>query len=187
MRRLTPNRVIILVLVVLVVVASYEYKVANLGAYQWPPPKIDPTWVKQFMANVSSVTGKDIRENASLDALAKFRFNTAVLVPGITHFGANTELPAGVGEVIYYPSGHSPVGFVQGVELESPIHWQIMASYGFTEYGYFLGQGPVAIVSESCQAPELSMPGVNITSFYAEYGCKTTWITSTWLVIDMSK
>ena len=185
--RLTRTRVIILTLVVILVGAAYEYKLANVGAYEWPPPKVDSLWVHQFMGNVSSVTGREFRENLSLDALARVRFDTAVLVPDITHFGADTELPSGVGEVIYYPSGHPPVGFIQGVELESPIHWGVMASYGFTEYGYFLGQGPVAVVSQGCHAPELSKPRINVTQFYADYGCGMTWVTSTWLVIDMSK
>ena len=186
-RIITPRRVMVVVLVVVLIGVAYENKVVSIMDYVWPPPLVDASWVRQFMGNVSSVTGVNYVENSSLDTLAKERFNTAVLVPDITHFGANTELPQGVGEVIYYPTGYSPLGYVQGIEFKAPIHWRLMASLGFTQYGYYLGQGPVAKVSENCPAPELSGPNINVTQFFAKYDCSVTWETSAWIVIDLSK
>lgn len=187
LRIITPRRIFVVVLLIIVIGAAYENKVLSNGADRWPPPRVDTSWVRQFMGNVSRVTGISYVENSSLDILAKERFDTAVLKPDITHFGADTELPQGVGEVIYYPVGYSPLGYVQGIEFKAPIHWKLMASLGFTKYGYFLGQGQVAQVSQNCPAPELSGPNINVTQFFANYSCSITWTTSAWLVIDLSK
>jgi hypothetical protein len=175
------------VVVMILLAVAYEGKVIYNGAYNWPPPPVDSIWVRQFMGNVSHAIGIPLTENATLDRVAAERFTTAALEPDITHFGADTELPLNTGEVIYYPSGYSPSGFVQGIEYKSPLHWRIMASYGFTQYGYHLGLGRVATVSENCQAPELEGPNINVTQFFAQYGCAITWVTSIWLLIDMSK
>jgi len=177
----------VVVLVIILIAVGYEDKVKSSGEYNWPPPPVNSAWVRQFMGNVSLIIGVPFKENASLDLLATERFTTAVLIPDITHFGADSELPLDTGEVIYYPTGYSPSGFVQGVEYKSPLHWKVMASYGFTQYGYHLGLGPTVLVSQNCQAPELSGPNINVTQFYSKYGCAITWTTSTWLVIEMSK
>ena len=187
LRILSPRRIFVVVLLIILIGAAYENKVLSNGADRWPPPRVDATWVRQFMGNVSSETGISYVENSSLDTLAKERFDTALLRPDITHFGADSELPQGVGEVIYYPYGYSPLGYVQGIEFKAPIHWRLMASLGFTKYGYYLGQGPVAEVSQNCPAPELSGPNINVTLFFAKYQCNITWANSAWLVIDLSK
>jgi hypothetical protein len=187
MKGVTPGRAILVAFLVVLAGAAYENKLVSSGNYNWPPPPIDSSWVRQFMGNVSTAIGIGFKENTSLDLLARERFYTAVLKPNITHFGADSELPPGTGEVIYYPSGYSPLGYVQGIEFHAPIHWKLMSSLGFSQYGYYLGEGPVARVSEACTAPELPGPNINVTSFYAKYDCPVIWVNSTWLVIDMSK
>jgi hypothetical protein len=187
MMKLSRRRRILLGFVILLIGGAYANKVISSGVYGYHPPVIDANWVRQFIGNVSSITRIRFVENSTLDTLAKERFQTAVLVPTITHFGASTELPQGVGEVIYYPSGFSPEGMVQSIELFSPRHWALMSTSGFTQYGYYLGTGPTIILNEGCREIELPGPNINVTQYFQKYGCTITWVTSSWLVIDMSK
>ena len=146
---------------------------------------IDASWVHEFMANISLMGRVSFTENTQLDQLAQERFNTAVTQPDITHYGGNSEIPPGVGEVIYYPAGSSPSAYAHNdVQKGAPGHYNLMVSYGFTQYGYYLGQGKIA-ESSGCSVTELPGPDINVTQFLQQHGCQVTWVTSTWLVIDM--
>lgn len=154
-------------------------------------PTIDAQWVTQLMATVNQARQAQglvsMAESTSLDQLAQQRLQ--IETEGnhwqITHYGYQ-DLPPGVGEVVYYPSGYSSSDYASYLQSSAPLHWNLMMDSSFSSYGFAIGQGTTVEIYGSCPNTELPGPGINVTQFFAQEGCDAVPATSTWLVIDMS-
>lgn len=147
---------------------------------------INSLWVKDFLGNVSVMGGvPTMTVNSQLDQLAQERFSTMIQQPDVTHYGADSEIPPGVGEVVYYPTGQTPSAYANDIKTTAPLHWDLMVS-GFRYYGYYSGSGPTYEVNQGCPNTELPGPNINVTQFFQQEGCQVSKVTATWLVIDFS-
>jgi hypothetical protein len=160
--------------------------ISNVSSSILPQP-IDSKWVDSFMSKVNDERVKNglqpLKKAPELDAIAYSRFNTMMIHPDISHYGAGAYP---VGEVVFYPAGFRPEDYATNVQNTAPLHWQLLVSPMVSYYGYYVGSGPIVQATGPCSATEIPGPNINVTQYLQEQGCQTGMTTSTWLVIDMS-
>ena len=148
--------------------------------------QINSKWIASFISLVNSNRTYALSESSEMDSLAGSRFTT-MIEDGhyyITHYGAGG---GDFGEVVFYPSGSTPLEYVNQLKTEDPLHWQLLVSTRFSSYGYHIGNGPDIEAEGYCNAPnELPGPGINVSQWLTSYGCTPVVINTTWLVIDLS-
>lgn len=157
---------------------------------------VNSQWVAQFMNDTNSYRpNAPLAYEPSLDNFSQLRFNSMVQNYVISHYGfdqdvsayfANTQVQIAVGEVVYFPTGHSPSDYLSYVEETSPGHWQVMMDSAYHYYGYYIGIGPTYQINQNCPDGEIPGPNINITRYLVAEGCTYTITNSTWLVIDFS-
>ena len=160
--------------------------ISNVSSSILPQP-IDSKWVDGFISEVNAERAKNglrpLQKAPQLDAIAYSRFNTMMMHPDISHYGAGAY-PGG--EVVFYPAGFTPQNYATDVKNTAPLHWEILVSPMVSYYGYYVGSGPVVQAIGSCSATEIPGPNINVTQYLQQQGCQPTMSTATWLVIDMS-
>ena len=97
-----------------------------------------------------------------------------------------TNFPTQPGEVVFFPDGYSPSSYVSSIQSQAPLHWSLLIDTSLTHYGFAIGQGETLSVYQPCPVSELPGPNINVTRYYAQYGCQTLQEPTTWLVIDMT-
>ncbi|MGC8730606.1 MAG: hypothetical protein ACP5RP_04485, partial [Candidatus Micrarchaeia archaeon] len=175
-------------------------KIANItGSIAAPQQQINSTWVSNFFENVSEQRGMPYRYCQNLSTFAKARFNTMVSDYGISHYGYDQDFNNFYGgvyntyfaEEVFYPSG-TPADFVSEVISTAPLHWQLLVNKTFAYYGYYLQNGPTYAIYgpdngyQPCPVTEIPGPNINISQYFAQYGCSVAVENETWFVIEIA-
>jgi hypothetical protein len=158
-------------------------------------PKIDSSWVQQFMNDTNQYRQSPLIYESSLDNFSQLRFESMVGNYEISHFGFDQDIAAyfgtvkqqiAVGEVVYFPVGSTPQEYMQGIESHSLGHWQTMMDGSYHNFGYYIGSGPAYEVDKACPTVEVPGPNINESQYFQSQGCTFVIINSTWLVIDFT-
>lgn len=167
---------------------------------------INSSWATAFFSNVSKQRGEAYNYCANLSDFAKIRFNTIVQNYGISHYGYaedfnrtwpngivyGDEIYQGFGEEVFYPAGYTPSNYVQYVIADAPLHWQELIDTNLTAYGYYIGNGPAYEILgpnggyTECPVTEIPGPNINISQYFAEYGCSVETANMTYFVIELA-
>lgn len=172
----------------------------SLGSLNIAGPAINGTWATQFFSNVSTTRGNAYAYCPSLSNFAKVRFNTMSANYGISHYGYNqnfqsfygTVYNTYFGEEVFYPSGYTPSGYVSDIQTSAPLHWQLLSSNNFSDYGYYIRNGPDYVIYgpnggyATCSVTEIPGPNINISQYFAQYGCTVAVSNQTWFVIELA-
>jgi len=168
----------------------------NLATYS----VINNTWAEQFFENVSLIRGSPYYYCQNLSDFAKVRFNTMVTNYGISHYGYDqdfdriygTTYNTYIAEEVLYPSGYTPKAYVSELETSAPLHWNILVNKTFVYYGYDIQNGPAYVIYgpnggySPCPTTEIPGPNINISQYFAQYGCTVATEDETWFVIELS-
>jgi hypothetical protein len=161
---------------------------------------VNDAWVAQFFAAVSSARGNSYSSCTSLSNFAKVRFNTMSANYGISHYGYDQDFQSYYGtiyntyfgEEVLYPSGYSPSGYVSDIQSSAPLHWQELASNNYNYYGYDIQSGPTYEIYGPdggyalCPVTEIPGPNINVSQYFASYGCSVVVSNQTWFVIELA-
>jgi hypothetical protein len=167
---------------------------------------INSTWATAFFRNVSKRRGETYNYCANLSDFAKIRFNTMVQDYGISHYGYaedfnrtwpngvryGDEIYQGFGEEVFYPVGYTPSNYVQYIIAAAPLHWQELIDTNLTAYGYYIGNGPAYEILgpnggyTECPVTEIPGPNINISQYFAGYGCSVEVANLTYFVIELA-
>ena len=167
---------------------------------------INSAWATAFFSNVSKQRGEAYDYCANLSDFAKIRFNTMVQNYGISHYGYaedfnrtwpngvryGDEIYQGFGEEVFYPVGYTPSNYVQYVIAAAPLHWQELIDTNLTAYGYYIGNGPAYEILgpnggyTECPVTEIPGPNINISQYFAGYGCSVETANLTYFVIELA-
>ncbi|MEM0143607.1 MAG: hypothetical protein QXL94_06620 [Candidatus Parvarchaeum sp.] len=169
-------------------------------------PKINGTWATEFFSNVSSERGMPYTYCANLSDFASKRFHTIAQHYGVSHYGYtadfNSTWPGGVeyggeiyegfGEEVFYPSGYNASNYVKYVITNAPLHWQELADKNLTSYGYNISNGPAYEILgpdggySECPVTEIPGSNINISQYFAQYGCSVETTNLTYFVIEIA-
>ena len=87
---------------------------------------------------------------------------------------------------------YTPSAYISDLISSAPLHWQGLISNDISYYGYYVKNGPgYSILGPdngqlSCSTTEIPGPNINITQYFAQYGCTTELTTATWFVIELA-
>ena len=87
---------------------------------------------------------------------------------------------------------YTPSQYIPYLISAAPIHWQGLISSNYSYYGYYVKTGPAYSIigpddgQSSCPTTEIPGPNINITQYFAQYGCTTEITNSTWFVIELA-
>lgn len=161
-----------------------------------PTGGIGRPWVSEFIQDVNGERpGVPLVENASLDAFAAQRFESASAQPDISDYNFTKDASAffgagrgaGATEVLLFPGGFTPDAFASYLKTYAVGHWTALIDPGVSRYGYYIGTAPYFQVSANCPVQEVLGEGTNITQYFVSQGCRVTPVPSViWLVIVMS-
>ncbi len=134
-----------------------------------------------------------MQESQQLDSFASLRFSDLVAHYQVTHYGYSQDFESYFGdysglsgtEEYFYPSGNSPAGFVSYLRDKAPVHYQGLLDGTYTQYGFFIGSGPVYNINEPCPVSEI-VGSVNESQFLSQNGCSYSIGTTTWLVVELT-
>jgi len=171
-------------------------KTHNLVTYS----VINNTWAEQFFENVSLIRGSPYYYCQNLSDFAKVRFNTMVTNYGISHYGYDqdfdriygTTYNTYIGEEVLYPRGYTPKAYISELETSAPLHWNALVNKTFVYYGYDIQNGPAYVIYgpnggySPCPTTEIPGPNINISQYFAQYGCTVATENETWFVIELS-
>lgn len=146
-------------------------------------PKIDDTWVHNFISIINNDRAHPLKESNMLNSIAEKRFNKMMENPYISHYGADVY---NVGEVIFYPEGNTEQAFAEDIQQTAPLHWDLLMDSSLSIYGYHIEEGPNIVIVGSCSTTEIPGPNIDVEEFFRQRGCTTERQNSLWLVIDMS-
>lgn len=181
-------------------------KISNTISSTLSSPTINETWATAFFSNVSKQRGEPYSYCANLSTFAKTRFNTMSQNYGISHYGYSEDFnktwPYGVrygnqiyygfGEEVFYPSGYNASNYLQQIITTAPLHWQELANNNLSTYGYYIGDGPAYEILgpdggyTSCPVTEIPGPNINISQYFAQYGCSVETAKLTYFVIELA-
>jgi len=164
---------------------------------------INNTWVEQFFENVSLIRGSSYYYCQNLSDFAKVRFNTMVTDYGISHYGYDQDFDriygnlsftqnTSFGEEVLYPSGYTPKAFISELKTSAPLHWNMLANKTFVYYGYDIQNGSTYVIYgpnggySPCPTTEIPGPNINISQYFAQYGCTVDTENETWFVMELS-
>jgi hypothetical protein len=181
-------------------------KISNTISSALSSPQINGTWAAAFFDNVSIKRGEPYTYCANLTKFAGTRFNTMAQNYGISHYGYSEDFnktwPNGVqvgdaiyygfGEEVFYPSGYNASNYVQQIITTAPLHWQELEDRNLTTYGYYIANGPSYEILgpnggyTACPVTEIPGPDVNISQYFAQYGCSVETANLTYFVIEIA-
>jgi hypothetical protein len=181
-------------------------KISNTIGPTLLPPTINGTWATAFFSNVSTQRGEPYTYCANLSTFAKTRFNTMAQNYGISHYGYSEdfnktwpygveygdEIYYGFGEEVFYPSGYNASNYVQQIITTAPLHWQELENDNLTTYGYYIANGPAYEILgpdggySACPVTEIPGPNINISQYFAQYGCSVETANLTYFVIELA-
>lgn len=171
------------------------------------PRPINSTWATLFFQNVSYMRGSTYSYCPALSEFAQTRFKTMAANPGISHYGYDQDFSkywpggytfgmfiyTGFGEEVFYPSGSTPSRFVSQVISTAPGHWQELSDPNMTNYGFYIANGPAYEIlgpgggyGAACPVTEIPGPNINISQFFAQYGCSVELSNLTYFVIEIA-
>jgi hypothetical protein len=163
---------------------------------QYPAGGVGPRWLAVFLGQVQKArTGPALVENSTLDAFARIRFDNASAHYQISDWGFSNDSVRFLGlnrsaisdqEVLLYPLNYSPTAYAAFLQKYAPGHWFALINGYYSQFGYFISQGPVYKVSVPCPVYEIPHSGLDIKQFFADQGCTTSLAPSTWLVIVLT-
>ena len=87
---------------------------------------------------------------------------------------------------------YTPSQYIPYLIANAPLHWKELISNNYSYYGYYITNGPsYSIIGPNdgqspCPTTEIPGPNINITQYFAQYGCTTEITGSTWLVIELA-
>lgn len=164
----------------------------------------DGVWATQLFENISSERGSQYNYCSSLSQFAKVRFNTMAANYGITHYGYSQDFSSFYGtiyntyfaEEVFYPNlgpfGDTPSSYTNYMQSEAPLHWKLITNNTYSDYGYYIQNGPNYVIYgpdggyAQCPVTELPGPNINISQFFAQYGCTVAVSNETWFVIELA-
>lgn len=163
----------------------------------YPQGGVGPIWVSRFMGQVNGArTGAKLNESITLDTFAALRFRDAAANFSISDYGFKSDVESFFGqngtktyveELLLYPGRNTPSAYVSFLSSYAPIHWKALANPEFTKFGYYVGHSPYYEVLLPCSVYEIPGPGINITQYFQNNGCRTMVQPGmTWLVIILS-
>ena len=149
--------------------------------------QIDNNWGHSFMSDVNSgrksLGISAFVEDPALDSMANTRFNTMVTHYQISHYGAESY---NMGEVVFYPDGFSPEDYITNIQQTATLHWQLLMDPSLSNYGFYVGTGPIIEIVNGCSVSEIPGPNIDVVQYFQQHGCQTEVASGTWLVIDMN-
>lgn len=150
-------------------------------------PEIDEKWVLNFLTIVNNERVKkglpSMKLSNQLNNIASIRFKKMMENPFISHYGADAY---NVGEVVFYPDGFTEQNYVDDIQKNAYLHWDLLMYPVFTQYGFHIEEGPTLAVYEPCSVTEIPGPNIDEKEFFRKQGCSTKVSNSVWLVIDMT-
>ena len=147
---------------------------------------INQSWAYQFFANISQQRGSKYVYCPTLSQFAQIRFNAQISHYEISHYGVqqdDEEYDIYDAEEVLFPSG-SPSEYASQLEVEDPLHWQLLMNNSYTYYGYYISNGP-DIESYCNPAPEIPGPGINISQYLESKGCTPVTTTATYFIVEL--
>ncbi|MEM4068185.1 MAG: hypothetical protein QXV17_15150 [Candidatus Micrarchaeaceae archaeon] len=205
-----PAKIILILLAILILgtlsLHFSSYLRSSSGSLNQNRSMINGTWATEFFSNVSSERGMPYAYCANLSDFASKRFHTMAQHYGVSHYGYaadfNSTWPGGVeyegeiyegfGEEVFYPSGYNASNYVQYIITNAPLHWQELADKNFTSYGYNISNGPAYEILgpdggySECPVTEIPGPNINISQYFAQYGCSVETTNLTYFVIEIA-
>ena len=112
-------------------------------------------------------------EQNSLHTFAQQRFVKMQESPFISHYSFPSDA-YGIGEVIYYPQSQTEQSYVNDLQNNAVLHWNLMMDPSFTSYSYHLEIGPDIAIISSCPITEIPVPNIDVKQFFNSNGCQTT-------------
>ncbi len=192
------------VLMVLALVGAVAYAtypqwegLAASIASQIQPQAIDSRWAQEFFGNLSAAREANgagaLTMSQQLDDFASLRFSDLVTHYEITHYGYQRDFSNYFGvysglaatEEYFYPSGHSPSGYLSYIKQDAIIHYEGLVDGTYSRYGFYIGTGPVYNLIGSCSVAEI-VGSVNQTQFFEQHGCDFSIGQTTWLVVELT-
>lgn len=161
-------------------------------------------WATEFFQNLSADRGTQYSYCPSLSQFAKLRFNTMSANYGISHYGYDQDFSNFYGtiyntyfaEEVFYPNlglfGDTPSSYPSYIESKAPIHWQLLMDNNYSYYGYNIQNGPNYEIYGPdggyavCPVTEIPGPNINLTQFFAQYGCSVVVVNTTWFVMELA-
>lgn len=168
--------------------------------------ELDAGWATELFNNISTVRGEQYSYCSNLSQFAQVRFNTMSTGNNYTvsHWGYDQnfdEFYGGVyntyfAEEVFYPNiglgGDTPNSYMNQIQTTAPLHWQLLVDDNYSYYGYYIQTGPTYVIYGPdggyavCPVTEIPGPNINISQFFAQYGCTVQESTETWLVIEIA-
>lgn len=170
-------------------------------------PQINDSWAHEFFNNVSKDRNEGYTYCASLSQFATKRFSTMAANYGISHYEYDQDfnefwpggyaygdaIYTGFGEEVFYPSGYTPSGYVSDIQTSAPGHWQLLLNNTLDYYGYHIQNGPTYEIlgpgggyGAPCPVTEIPGPNINVSQYFAQYGCSVVTANDTWFVIELA-
>lgn len=165
----------------------------------------DSIWANEFFSNVSAESGIKYNYCPSLSQFAKVRFNTMASNYGISHYGYDQDFSSFYGtiynayfaEEVFYPNlgpyGDTPNSYTSYVQSSAPLHWQLLTSGNYSSYGFYIANGPSYVIlgpgggyGAECPVTEIPGPNINVSQFFAQYGCSVQVANETYFVIEVA-
>ena len=164
-------------------------------------------WATQFFQNVSSERGTQYNYCPVLSQFAQTRFNTMAANYGISHYGYAQDFDkywpngytygnliyTGFAEEVFFPTGQTPNQYVSYVMTQAPAHWELLLNSSLIYYGYYIGNGPAYEIlgpddgyGGLCPVTEIPGPNINISQFFAQYGCSVQVSNQEYFVIEIA-
>lgn len=196
-----PNTVTAITNLITQTINSIDYLLSGIGG-RATGPAINSTWANSFFAYLnqyrvnSSVS--PLRYCQVLSNFAEVRFQTMVQNYEISHYGYNQDFSSFFGviynvafaEEYFHPDGYTPQEYPAYIMQNAPIHWQGLMDSTYKDYGYYTSYGPSYAIygpnGSPCPTSEIPGPNINIPAYFAQYGCTTKVINSSWFVIELA-
>ncbi len=87
---------------------------------------------------------------------------------------------------------YTPSQYINDLIVNAPLHWEGLISNNYSYFGYYVKNGPSYDIigpdngQVACPTTEIPGPNINVPQYFAQYGCTTEIINSTWLVIELA-
>lgn len=119
---------------------------------------------------------------------------------GISHYGYDQDFSNFYGtiyntyfaEEVFYPSGTARA-YLEQIQSTAPLHWQLLSNSTYSYYGYHVQNGPTYEIlgpgggyGALCPVTEIPGPNIDITRYFAQYGCTVEEANKTWFVIELA-
>ena len=159
---------------------------------EWPSKGVTSDWLSGFIQEVNSNrTGQPLVENKTLDAFAQIRFQTQVANSNISNYGFQQDFAKSfpgstikIGETTLWPGVQLPFEYAAFLQQSAPDHWSVLTDPTYSQYGYYIGTGPIIVADQPCSVTEFP-GGVNMTAMLTSHDCQFHIEQGVWLVIEV--